>query len=39
MELLLDVLHAFPDELAIETKVLGLLNNIAEVSRLRTSLL
>ena len=39
MELLLDVLHAFPDEPAIETKVLGLLNNIAEVSRLRTSLL
>ena len=39
MELFLDVLHAFPDEPAIETKVLGLLNNIAEVSWLRTSLL
>merc|ERR1712098_577668 len=30
---------AFPDEPQIETKVLGLLNNIAEVSWLRTSLL
>jgi len=39
MELFLDVLHAFPNEPAIETKVLGLLNNIAEVSWLRTSLL
>ena len=39
MELFLDVLHAFPNEPAIETKVLGLLNNIAEVSWLRSSLL
>ena len=39
MELFLDVLHAFPDKPEIETKVLGLLNNIAEVSWLRTSLL
>ena len=29
MELFLDVLHAFPNEPAIETKVLALLNNIA----------
>jgi len=39
MELFLEVLKAFPDEPQIETKVLGLLNNIAEVSWLRTSLL
>ena len=39
MELFLDVLRIFPNESAIETKVLGLLNNIAEVSWLRTSLL
>ena len=31
MELFLDVLHTFPGEAAIETKILGLLNNIAEV--------
>ena len=39
MELFLDVLRAFPGEPTIETKVLGLLNNIAEVTWLRTSLL
>ena len=39
MELFLDVLRAFPNEPTIETKVLGLLNNIAEVAWLRTSLL
>lgn len=39
MELFLDVLHTFPGEAAIETKILGLLNNIAEVSWLRSSLL
>ena len=32
MELFLDVLNTFPGEAAIETKILGLLNNIAEVS-------
>ena len=31
MELFLDVLNTFPGEAAIETKILGLLNNIAEV--------
>merc|ERR1719419_1791870 len=39
MELFLDVLNTFPGEAAIETKILGLLNNIAEVSWLRSSLL
>ena len=39
MELFLDVLRAFPAEPTIETKVLGLLNNIAEVTWLRSSLL
>jgi len=39
MELFLEVLHTFPGEAAIETKILGLLNNIAEVSWLRSSLL
>ena len=39
MELFLDVLRAFPGEPTIETKVLGLLNNIAEVTWLRSSLL
>jgi len=39
MELFLDVLRTFPGESAIETKILGLLNNIAEVSWLRSSLL
>ena len=32
MELFLDVLNTFPGEAAIETKILGLLNNIAEVN-------
>jgi len=39
MELFLDVLNTFPGEAAIETKILGLLNNIAEVQWLRSSLL
>jgi len=39
MELFLDVLNTFPGEPAIETKILGLLNNIAEVQWLRSSLL
>ena len=39
MDLFLEVLKAFPDTKEIETKVLGLLNNIAEVSWLRCSLL
>jgi len=39
MELFLDVLRTFPGESTIETKILGLLNNIAEVARLRSSLL
>jgi hypothetical protein len=39
MELFLSVLHKFPGEPAIETKVLGLLNNIAEVPGLRQHLM
>jgi len=39
MELFLEVLHTFPGEATIETKILGLLNNIAEVSWLRSALL
>jgi len=39
MELFLDVLMTFPGESAIETKILGLLNNIAEVAWLRCSLM
>ena len=39
MDLFLEVLQTFPDEAAIETKILGLLNNIAEVSWLRSSLM
>ena len=39
MELFLSVLHKFPAEPAIETKVLGLLNNIAEVPGLRQHLM
>ena len=35
MQLFIDVLKTFSDELACETKVLGLLNNIAEVKYLR----
>ena len=33
------LLKAFPQEVAVETKVLGLLNNIAEVSPLRSALI
>ena len=39
MQLFLGVLETWPNESTIETKVLGLLNNIAEVTWLRTSLL
>jgi len=39
MDLFLEVLQTFPNEAAIETKILGLLNNIAEVSWLRSSLM
>ena len=35
MDLFLGVLQTFPNEVTIETKVLGLLNNIAEVKELR----
>ena len=36
MELFLRVIQTYPSEVAIETKVLGLLNNIAEVKELRS---
>jgi len=39
MELFIEVLNLFPGELAIETKVLGLFNNIAEVPSLRRYLM
>lgn len=39
LELFLKVLEVFPGELSIETKVLGLLNNIAEVRELRGNLM
>lgn len=39
MELFLEVLGAFPGESAVETKVLGLINNIAEVAILRQMLM
>ena len=39
MELFLDVLRTFSDELAIQTKALGLLNNIAEVRQLHDKLM
>lgn len=39
MELFLNVLEAFPGEQSIETKILGLLNNIAEVQHLRSHLM
>lgn len=39
MDLFLQVLDAFPGEISIETKVLGLLNNIAEVKELRFNLM
>ena len=39
MHLFMNVLQTFSEELAIETKVLGLLNNIAEVPSLRKSIM
>lgn len=39
MELFMDVLNAFPGEMAVEAKILGLLNNIAEVKELRSHLM
>ena len=36
MELFIEVLDTFPGDKCIETKVLGLLNNIAEVAHLRS---
>lgn len=39
LTLFLEVLQTFPGEATVETKVLGLINNIAEVPRLRSCLL
>ncbi len=39
LELYLEVLNVFPGDESIETKVLGLLNNIAEVDFLRRRLM
>lgn len=39
LSLFLEVLQTFPGEATVETKVLGLINNIAEVPQLRTCLL
>uniref|UniRef100_A0A1B6DCA2 Uncharacterized protein n=1 Tax=Clastoptera arizonana TaxID=38151 RepID=A0A1B6DCA2_9HEMI len=39
LDLFLKVLQAFPGEATVETKVLGLVNNIAEVPTLRSNLL
>jgi Zyg-11 family protein len=39
MDLFLEVLMTFQDECAVETKVLGLINNIAEVPQLRSRLM
>lgn len=39
LDLFLQVLQKFPGESTVETKVLGLVNNIAEVPELRQSLL
>jgi Zyg-11 family protein len=39
MSLFLEVLEAFHGESAVETKVLGLVNNIAEVAHLRSKLM
>ena len=39
MELFIEVLDTFPGDKCIETKVLGLLNNIAEVAHLRSHLM
>ena len=38
MDLYISVLDTFPNFLAIETKILGLFNNIAEVPELRKHL-
>lgn len=38
MDLFIEVLDTFPGDKCIETKVLGLLNNIAEVPHLRSNL-
>lgn len=39
IELFLKVLDTFPNDSTVETKVLGLINNIAEVSKLRKQLM
>jgi Zyg-11 family protein len=39
MDLFLEVLMTFQDDCAVETKVLGLINNIAEVPQLRPHLM
>lgn len=39
LQLFLAVLEKFPDDSAVETKVLGLVNNIAEVKQLRSYLM
>ena len=39
MDLFVGVLQTFPNQMAIETKVLGLLNNIAEVKELRSNIM
>lgn len=39
LNLFLDVLNVYQDETAVETKVLGLINNIAEVPQLRSALM
>ena len=39
MDLFLEVLQVFTNELTIETKALGLLNNIAEVRELHHKLM
>lgn len=39
LQLFIIVLQTFPDDTSVQTKVLGLLNNIAEVKTLRSSLM
>lgn len=39
LELMLELLNTFPGESSIETKVLGIMNNIVEVSELRVDVL
>jgi Zyg-11 family protein len=39
LDLFLEVLVTFQDECTVETKVLGLINNIAEISKLRPHLM